>query len=160
MTVEKLRDVRGGDLSETTSDWLRQFLKHFELNLVDIVSQLTHTSGAPDYGVAALRAVKLTFLDAGFTEEHFLNLFEQVKNEGVRTSMPLQWNAELNKRRFELIDGHIQSTLSPAEQQELASLTQLMRAQLDIEANLPFEGGRKLHQYLIDLGSKSADAGQ
>lgn len=159
MTVKMLHDVDGGELPATASDWIREFLKNVELNLVDVVSQITH-SGTPDYAVAAMRAVRLTLLDAGLNEEQFDSLIEQVKGESVSTSTVLQWNAELNKRRFELIDGDIQGSLSPAEQRELANLTRLMRVHLDTEANFPFEDARKLHRHLLDLGSKSADAEQ
>ncbi len=58
----------------------------------------------------------------------------------------------MNKRRFELIDGDIQGTLSRAEQIELAGLTQLMREHVDSEVNLPLEGARKLHRLLSGFG--------
>ena len=72
--------------------------------------------------------------------------------------MALQWTAELNKRRFELIDGHIQGTLTPAEQQELEELTRLMRAQVETEAPLSFEGARKLLRHPSDPNSDVAEA--
>jgi hypothetical protein len=67
------------------------------------------------------------------------------------------WNAELNKRRFELIDGDLQGTLNQAEKLELASLTQRMRQHTDSKANLPLEGARKLHRLLADFEAESTD---
>ncbi|MBM4076997.1 MAG: hypothetical protein FJ267_15310 [Planctomycetes bacterium] len=71
-----------------------------------------------------------------------------------------EWNAELNKRRFQLIDGEIEGILSQAEQIELAGLTHLMRMHVDSEANLPFEGARKLYGYLAKLESNSTGTEQ
>jgi len=70
---------------------------------------------------------------------------------------PAVWTAELNRRRFELIDRDIQGTLTPAEHFELAGLTKLMREQVESEENLPMDGARALHKFLLDSAFSSTD---
>ncbi|MEO8493514.1 MAG: hypothetical protein ABI614_00480 [Planctomycetota bacterium] len=157
MAVKKQPDSDAGELSEAVNDWLRQFLKHLELFMVQTGQDLRPDSGSADYRLAAMRAVKLTLLDSDMDDEEIRNLLGRVAIEDVSTAKPLQWNAELNKRRFELIDRDIQANLSRAEQIELAGLTQLMREHVDSEVNLPFEGARKLHRLLTEMESESMD---
>ena len=92
-------------------------------------------------------------MDSGLDNEQIVDLFGRVAFEAADTSTKPEWTTELNKRRFELIDGEIQGTLSREEQLELARLTQLMREHVDSEVNLPFKGPKKLHQYLTDRES-------
>ena len=160
MAVKKQLDFDASDLPEAASDWFRQFLKHLELFMVETGQPLRPDSDSAEYQLAAMRAVKLTLLDSGMDDEKLRNLFGRVAIEDPGNSPPLQWNAELNKRRFELIDGDIQGTLSPAQQIELAGLTQLMRDHVDSEANLPLAGARKLHRLLTNMDSESADLEQ
>ncbi len=84
-----------------------------------------------------------------------LHLFGRVALKDVNIPERVEWTAELNMRRFELIDGDIQGTLSNDEQIELAGLTQLLREHVDSEVNLPFEGAKKLHRHLTELDSES-----
>ncbi|MEI7700485.1 MAG: hypothetical protein WCK86_11860 [Planctomycetia bacterium] len=63
----------------------------------------------------------------------------------------------MNARRFELIDGDIQGTLTQAEQIELAGLTQLMREHVEAEEFLPFKRARDLHRRLKEMRSDSAE---
>lgn len=105
-----------------------------------------------------MRAVKLTLRDSGADEDEIVNLFGRIAIEEKGPGKEAMWNAELNKRRFELIDGDIQGTLSRDEQIELADLTHLMRQHVDSEANLPVDGARKLHRHLAKLASDSTDA--
>jgi hypothetical protein len=161
MAVEKQPDSEVGEFSEAADDWFRQFLKHLELNL----TESSHQGLAPDADVAALRltalrAVKRTLTDSGMSDQELLDLFAKVALEPARTATQRGWNATLNKRRFELIDRDIQGSLSPAEQLELASLTQLMRQHVDIELNLPFEGAKQLHRRLADLATESTESQQ
>jgi len=160
MPVKKQPDSNASELHEGANDWFRQFLKHLELFTVETGRRLRSNSDSADYQLAAMRAVKRTLLDAGMDNEGLQNLFGRVAIEGVGASQSIQWNPELNKRRFELIDGDIQRILTPAEQIELAGLTQLMREHVDSEKNLPFEGARKLHRLLTDKDSESADSKQ
>jgi hypothetical protein len=113
-----------------------------------------------DYGLAALQAVKMTLLDSGLNEEQVLGLFGQVAFEHAILSRRPEWTAELNKRRFELIDGDIQGTLTREERLELAGLTHRMREHVDSELNLPIKGAQKLHRYLTELGSDETGADQ
>ena len=160
MVVRKQPESAAGEVSESAHDWFRQFLKHLELFTVETGQDLPPDAEVTAYRVAAMRAVKLTLLDSGMAAEEILNLFGQVALEDSNASVRLEWNAELNKRRFELIDGDIQGTLTPAEQIELTGLTKLMRDNVDSELNLPLEGARKLHQLLTDFDAESTDSEQ
>lgn len=158
MAVKKQPDSGTSELPESAHDWFRQFLKHLELFMVETSQSLGPDSNSADHRLVAMRAVKLTFLESGMNHEEVRDLFGLVAIESVGTSQSPRWNREFNRRRFELIDGDIQGTLNAAEQIELAGLTQLMREQVDSEANLPFEGARQLHRRLADLDSGSADS--
>jgi hypothetical protein len=160
MAVKKQPESGAGELSETANDWFRQFVKLLELFIVETGQGLPSDARATDYRLAAMRAVKLTLVDSGIDDDEIVNLFGRVALEDTNAPTKLEWNTELNKRRFELIDGDIQGTLSQAEQIELAGLTQLMREQVDSEVNLPLEGARKLHRHLSGFDSESADSDQ
>lgn len=160
MAVKKQPDPDAGTLSEGANDWFRQFLKHLEIFLSETGQVLPSNADSADYSLAAMRAVKMTLLDSGLNNEQILGLFGRMALEHADTSKMSEWTAELNKRRFELIDGDIQGKLSREEQLELAGLTQLMRQHVDSEVNLPFKGAKKLHRYLTDLDSESPDSEQ
>lgn len=160
MAVKKQPESDAGELSESANDWFRQFLKHLELFMVETGQGLPTDSKLTDHRLAAMRAVKLTLLDSGMDDEEVRSLVGRVALEDADLPAQLEWNADLNKRRFELIDGDIQGTLSPAEQIELAGLTHLMREHVDSEDNLPVEGARKLHRLLTEMDSESAGSQQ
>ncbi len=160
MAVKKQPESDAGTLSETANDWFRQFLKHLELFMVETGQGLSADSKPADHHLAALRAVKLTLLESGMDGEEARNLLGRIAVEETSTGTQLEWNAELNKRRFELIDGDIQGALNPAEQIELAGLTHLMRKHVDSEDNLPLEGARKLHRRLTEMDSEATDSEQ
>ena len=160
MAVKKQPDPDAGTLSEGANDWFRQFLKHLEIYMAETGQDLPPDVDIAHYCLAAMRAVKLTLLDSGLDNEQILGLFGRVVLEDSGTSKKPEWTAELNKRRFELIDGDIQGTLSREEQIELAGLTHLMRMHVESEVNLPLEGAKKLHRYLTDLDSRSTGSGQ
>ncbi len=154
MAVKKQPDSNSGKLHETTNDWFREFLKHLELFMVETGQSLAANAVTFDLSFAAMRAVKLTLLESGMNDEQIRHLFGRVAFEDWRVANQLKWNAELNERRFQLIDRDIQGTLNQAEQLELAGITQLMRAHVDSELNLPMEGARKLHRLLTDFNSE------
>jgi len=158
MAVKKQPDSGASELTESANDFFRQFLKHLEIYMVETGQSLGPDSDSADHRLAAMRAVKLTLIDSGMSQEKMRNLFGLIAFEDGRTSQPPQWDRELNKRRFELIDGEIQGTLTPVEQFELECLTQRMRDHVDSEANLPLAGARKLHRLLSDMDSESADS--
>ncbi len=160
MAVKKQPDADAGTLSEGANDWFRQFLKHVEIFMAETGQGLPSDAGNADYSLAAMRAVKLTLLDSGLDGEQILGLFGRVALEHADVSKKLEWTAEANKRRFELIDGNIQGTLSREEQLELAGLTHIMREQVDSGVNLPLEGAKQLHRYLTDLESRSTESEQ
>lgn len=153
MAVKKQPDPESATVSEGANDWFRQFLKHLELSWSEIGQAIPSDATPADYGLAALQAVKITLLDSGLNKEQVIGLFGQVAFEQAIFSRRPEWTAELNMRRFELIDGDIQGTLTSEERLELASLTQHMREHVDSEFNLPIKGAQKLHRYLTELGS-------
>jgi hypothetical protein len=63
-----------------------------------------------------MRATKLALRDAGVAEDEIVNLCGRVVLEEKGAGKEVAWNAELNRRRFQLTDGDIQGTLSRAEQ--------------------------------------------
>ena len=149
MPPEAERESRRESMSKDGSAWLRQFVKHFELNFSDASRSLPSESRLLDYQDATIRAMLDTLLDSGISNEDFIEILGRVWIE--RGSEFVEWNSELNRRRFELIDKDIQDALSPAERIELAGLTRIMREQLDLETNLPLEGARALHRKLLDM---------
>lgn len=160
MAVKKQPDSNAETVPEGANDWFRQFLKHLEISMAETGQGLPSNARTPEFSLAAMRAVKMTLFDSGLDDEQIIGLFAHVAFESADSSRTSNWTAELNKRRFELIDGDIQGTLTREERLELAGLTQLMREHLDSEFNLPFKGAKKLHQYLTDLGSEATGLGQ
>jgi hypothetical protein len=159
MAVKKQPESNPGKLHEAVNDWFRQFLKHLELYIVETGQSLTSNSNTMDFSRAAIQAVKLTLLDSGADNEQVQNLFGRVAlGEDFLFPERREWNAELNKRRFELIDMDIQRTLSHAEQLELGVLTQLMRDYVDSDINLPIAGAKVLHRLLSEFDKESTDS--
>jgi len=135
-------------ISEHANAWIRQFVRALENSFLDASRSLPSDARVPDYQVATIRAVLQTLLDSGMDSESFVEAVGQVLIE--RRPGPVEWNSELNRRRFELIDREIQETLTPAERIELAGLTRIMREELESEANLPMEGAKTLHRKLLE----------
>ena len=160
MTIKKQPESSTGELCEPANDWFRQFLKHLEIYMAETGQALRSDSDSAELRLAALRAVKLTLRDSGAAEDEIVKLFGRIAVEEKSVASEPVWNSERNKRRFELIDGEIQGTLSQAEQFELAGLTLLMRGHTDSEVNLSFEGARKLHRHLAELKPESTDSKQ
>ena len=74
MAVKKQPDSNPGNLSEATDEWLRLFLKHLEVHLLQTIRQLNATPSPSDFGLASLRAVKLTLLHSGIPPEQLTGL--------------------------------------------------------------------------------------
>jgi hypothetical protein len=104
MAVKKQPESGTDELSEAAHDWFRQFLKDLELFMVETGLGLRPDSESADYRLAAMRAVKLTLLDSGMDDEEIRGLFGRIAIEDVSTATQIEWSAELNKRRFDLID--------------------------------------------------------
>lgn len=136
-----------GAISADADDWIRQFIKHFELHLLDASRDLP-----PDISVA--RAILATFIDSGMAVDSALELLGEAAVESRSADAP--WSDALNQRRFALIDKEIQGALTPAETIELAGLTRIMRDHIESETNLPMQGARALHRKLLQLKSKGA----
>jgi hypothetical protein len=155
MAAKKLPEPESTSTPENASDWFRQFLKHLELEIADGGRELQADPGILECGLIALQAVYRTLLDSGLDEQQVAALFGRAVSKKLGGHGGMPWTAELNQRRFELIDREIQGTLGPTEELELAALTQLMREHVDSEHNLPLEGAKKLHRYLVEGGNDS-----
>lgn len=140
-----------GAISADTDLWIRQFIKQFELHILDASHDLTPDASVSESQAATARAILTTYLDSGMELESVMELFGRVAVEG--RSVGVRWSDTLNQRRFVLIDKEIQGLLTPAESVELAGLTRIMRDHVDSEANLPIEGARALHRKLLQLES-------
>lgn len=69
-----------------------------------------------------------------------------------------EWTDEKNRRRCELIDRKYDRGLIPSEEAELALLQDDMHRTLDKVAPLPLDGGRSLHQELLQKAAQVQDA--
>jgi hypothetical protein len=138
-----------GAISADTDLWIRQFVKQFELHVLDASHDLTPDAGVSDSQMATARAIVATYLDSGMELDSVMELFGRVAVE--RRPVGACWSDALNQRRIALIDKEIQGSLTPAESVELAGLTRIMRDHVDAEANLPMEGARALHRKLLQL---------
>ncbi len=132
--------------------WIRQFIKRFELRILDASRDMPPDASVSESQVATARAILATYLDSGMEFESAVELLGQVAVE--RRSVDVAWSDALNQRRFALIDKEIQRSLSPSESIELAGLTRIMRDHVESETNLPMKGARALHQKLLQLKSK------
>ena len=139
-------------ISEHASNWIRRFSKQLEEKFIDAGLNISADAPARDYQDATIWAMFRVLLDSGMDTESFAETVGRVLIEERPGS--IEWNSELNQRRFELIDKEIQETLAPAERVELAGLTRIMREQLESEANLPMEGAKALHRKLQDLATE------
>ncbi|WP_442507605.1 hypothetical protein SH528x_006534 [Novipirellula sp. SH528] len=153
MPTEKLPDetldTAQDAISEDHDFWSRQFLKHFEIHLLDSVSLLRGKSPIEDYQEATVRAVIETLHDSGMEIGAFVELVAK-SLASVELAEP-KWLPQMNDRRMELIDKQIQETITVAELIELAQLTQAMRDYVDSESSLPMEGAKALHRKLLSI---------
>ena len=156
MASKKRRESGRQTLNEPANDWFLQFLKHLEINFLDEGLGLLADAGTKEYALAALNVVKTTLRESGLSEEEIQLLWEQSGLKNAKEKKTLVWSAKMNQRRFELIDGEIQGTLTNDEQLELAGLTELMRQQFDAEECIPLEGTKILHRHLLELEAKSS----
>jgi hypothetical protein len=136
-------------ISEHASDWIRIFAEQLEDHFVDLTPTIPANARFRQYQDATIRAVLETLLDSGMDVESFAETVGQFLIE--KRLGRIEWNPDLNRRRFELIDKKIQEALTPDERMELAGLTRIMREQLESEANIPMEGAKELHQKLLEL---------
>jgi len=131
--------------------WIRQFIKQFELHVLDASRHLPADANVSESQLATARAILATYLDSGLEFESAVELLGQAAVEW--RSVDVSWSDALNQRRFALIDKEIQGALTPAERIELAGLTRIMRDHVDSETNLPMKGARALHRKLLQLES-------
>jgi len=139
-------------ISADASDWMRHFLARFEDNFIDSAPSIPADARVRDYQVATIREMFRTLLESGMDAESFAEAVGRVLIE--KRPGPIEWDSELNQRRFELIDKEIQETLTPAESVELAGLTRIMREQLESEASQPMEGAKALHRKLLEQAAR------
>lgn len=132
--------------------WIQQFVKQFELHILEASRDLPPKASVSQSQVATARAILATYLDSGMEFESALELLGQAAVE--RQSVDVAWSDELNQRRFALIDKEIQGSLTLPESIEFAGLTRIMRDHVESEMNLPMKGARALHRKLLQLKSK------
>jgi len=150
----KTSDSGSEAMSEDQDLWSRQFLKHFEFDLLDAVALLSDKATLEEYQAATLIAVIETLRESGMGIAEFPELAAKAIAAVQNTHSPdvtAQWSPPMNDRRIELIDRQIQETIMVAEQIELAQLTEAMRTVVDSEANLPMAGARALHRKLLSI---------
>jgi hypothetical protein len=140
-------------VSADADDWIRQFIKHLEVHLVDDCRELPPEVGVSELHAATARAIVATYLDSGMEFESVVELLGRVAVEW--RTITGTWTDALNQRRFALIDKEIQGSLTPAEGIELAGLTEIMREHVESEMNLPTKGARALHRKLLESAGKS-----
>jgi len=136
-------------VTEGDDFWSRQFLKHFELGLLDAVAELPESASLEAYQQATVSAVIQTLVESGMPPEAFVGF--AAKALASLDNVPKAWLPVMNDRRMELIDLQIQESITVAEQIELAQLTETMRAVVDSEANLPMERAKALHRKLLSI---------
>lgn len=150
---ESAPPTSGATHSTEADDWIRQFIRHFELHVLDAARELPPNANISELQIATARAMLATYLDSGMEFESAVELIGQAAVE--RRFVDVVWNDALNQRRFALIDKEIQGLLTPAERIEFAGLTRIMRQHVESETNLPMEGARALHRKLLQLESTS-----
>ncbi|HEY2252553.1 MAG TPA: hypothetical protein VGH74_15880, partial [Planctomycetaceae bacterium] len=89
-------------MSSTADFWIRQFIKQFELHVLDASRHLPPDASVAESQAATARAILATYLDSGMEFESAVELLGQVAVE--RRSPEVVWNDGLNQRRFALID--------------------------------------------------------
>jgi hypothetical protein len=131
-------------------EWLQVFAKTFEIHFVDESPSLPSNPAFRDYWLVAIRALLVTFLDSdsSLDEDAFAELVGRVLAEKHPGSD--RWTPRLNRRRFGLIDKQIQGTLTNVERVELATLTRMMREQLESDTSRSMDGVRALHRNLME----------
>lgn len=155
-TIRRPRDS-AGRIPEGTFDWFRRFLIELNDNLLVEGEKLGENTEPAEYRRSAIRAVLLTLQDSGADIEILRAECASVLFSGAATTSQPEWTAEMNQRRFELIDREIQGLLSPVEQMELESLTQALRCHVDSETLMPFSGAQALHRRLVGQKPASTD---
>src|SRR3954447_26381600 len=118
MAIKKQPEPKAGEISLALNGWFSQFLKVLELSIIEMEQCLPVDASPADCRLAVMRAVKLALLDSGIDDDAITGLFGQVAFEDSNARLKVEWNAEWNKRRFELIDRDIQGALSRVEKLE------------------------------------------
>jgi len=139
-------------IPDHANQWFQQFLAQLEDYVADAGGNIPADAAARDYQDATIRAMFRTLLDSGMDNDSVVESVGQVWVEGCLGSV--EWNSELNQRRFDLIDKEIQETTTPAERVELAGLTRMMREEVESESNLPMKRAKALHRKLLGLAGK------
>lgn len=102
MNAKKQPESSAGVISESLNDWFRAFLKHLEINMADAGQSLRADADSTQLCLAAIHAVKLTLRDSGVGEDEIVELFGRIVLQSKGMANGPEWNAELNKRRFQL----------------------------------------------------------
>jgi hypothetical protein len=68
-------------LSRNADDWIRQFIKHFELHVLDARRNLPRDASIAESQAATARAILATYLDSGMEFESAVELLGRVTVE-------------------------------------------------------------------------------
>lgn len=156
MASKKLRETRSKgkprSVDPNAEFWLLKFVPAFQRTFLDDSTELPQPGTISDLHDLSIRAVLSTLADSGMTPGAIIESVGRALND-LSPAQPA-WNSTMNKRRFSLIDKHIQQSISLDEQLELAQLTAAMRQHVDSEANLAMQGARALHNKLLAADGK------
>ncbi len=137
-----------GSISADAVERAQKFVYLFKQHFIEICHELRPTGQLSDYDEAMIQAVFKSFADLEVSSHLYATILPQFI--GDRGSEGVEWSDELNRRRFELIDKKYHKSISAAEEAELDRLTQVMREQIDTEANLPISGVEELYRRLLE----------
>ncbi|MEZ6138137.1 MAG: hypothetical protein R3C53_24905 [Pirellulaceae bacterium] len=150
---EKVTDASASDVS---AEWSETFLKHLGLEFTAIHAQEDQNDDQESLRQSMTLAFVTTLADSGASKDELVQLLKSQS----RRLVPVEtgpWTNERNRRRVELIDKSIESKLLPAEELELAQLTEQLRAKYDTEELVPLAGIRALREKLIDTERESGN---
>ena len=133
-------------------DWSVLFERHYREAFRINCFELTTDSTSENFQAAAAQAFISTLRDSGIEESSLI----KIVGEAIwgPTKVDEQWTEMKNIRRTDLIDKMFLDALTFEEQFELNSLTRIMRAALDTEANIPTAGVKKLY---LELRKREED---
>ena len=136
-------------LSSDALEWSFLFEQHYRDAFHESCAELPLNPETKDFQNAAAQAFIATMRDSGVRESELVEFVGQAIWK--QTKIQENWTPKKNLRRIALIDKVFQNTITHKEQFELSSLTQIMRAAVDTEENIPTLGAKKLYSELLEL---------
>ena len=136
-------------LSTDALDWSVSFDSHYREAFQKSCAGLPGKPDIEDFQRAATFAFISTLRESGIKDVKLIEFVGQAIWEPVKPED--DWDEDKNLRRTQLIDKMFQNDITFEERFELNSLTQLMRAAIDTEENIPMAGAEKLYSELLEL---------